>query len=206
MSGTPAVSVPMPADNVTAFVRAAVQSLLAQDVADFEPIVVADGSTDEPPERFAGFRRSARSGADPSDDRRYVLKRAIGSPGTTWRRSGWRPAKASCGRYDAACFEEGRPTAREKTALVRTPDLLDIFFQRHRGSYGRRARDSHLGADFARPAADAQAGRGSSLPSGAGTWGERTVTALAALAHRSVRHLSRWRPSTPVSQATARNA
>ncbi len=55
MSATPAVSVLMPAYNAEPWIADAIASLLAQDFADFELIVVDDGSTDATPAILAGL-------------------------------------------------------------------------------------------------------------------------------------------------------
>jgi glycosyltransferase involved in cell wall biosynthesis len=57
----PAVSVIVPAYNVAAYVRAALESVLAQTFTDLEVLVVDDGSTDETPAIAAEFcARDAR--------------------------------------------------------------------------------------------------------------------------------------------------
>ena len=46
MNHTPAISVVLPVYNAEAYVREAVQSILAQSFTDFELIIINDGSTD----------------------------------------------------------------------------------------------------------------------------------------------------------------
>ena len=55
---TPTVSVALPLYNCTAYVGDAIESILAQTYADFELIVIDDGSTDETPRIAQSYRDS----------------------------------------------------------------------------------------------------------------------------------------------------
>jgi hypothetical protein len=55
MAAAPAVSVVMPVYNGESFLRDAVDSVLTQTLAEFELIVIDDGSTDSTPEILAGY-------------------------------------------------------------------------------------------------------------------------------------------------------
>ncbi len=52
-SPRPAVSVVMPVYNAERFLRAAIDSILAQTLADLEPVLVDDGSADSSPQILA---------------------------------------------------------------------------------------------------------------------------------------------------------
>ncbi len=87
MSGGAAVSVVMPVHNAGDFLDSAIRSILAQSLADFEFVILDDGSTDGSTERLRGWARSdgrirlirneARSGAALSSNR---VTRAASAP------------------------------------------------------------------------------------------------------------------------------
>lgn len=56
MTANPLVSVIMPVYNCPKYVSAAIESILAQNFADFEFIIIDDGSTDETPEVLRHYR------------------------------------------------------------------------------------------------------------------------------------------------------
>jgi glycosyltransferase involved in cell wall biosynthesis len=58
---SPRVTVLMPVFNREEFVDEAIQSVLAQDFADFELLVVDEGSTDRTPELLRAWRRETRA-------------------------------------------------------------------------------------------------------------------------------------------------
>jgi glycosyltransferase involved in cell wall biosynthesis len=65
----------MPAYNAAPFIEQAIESLLAQAFADWELIVVDDGSTDETAEIATRFVKDLRQG---KDQRIKVLRQANG--------------------------------------------------------------------------------------------------------------------------------
>ncbi|HEX8224156.1 MAG TPA: glycosyltransferase family A protein [Allosphingosinicella sp.] len=79
MSGAPAISVVMPVHNAGLYLGPAVRSILDQTLADFEFVILDDGSTDGSLERLRRWARSdgrirlienaSRSGAAPSSNR-----------------------------------------------------------------------------------------------------------------------------------------
>ena len=87
MSGAPALSVVMPVHNAGEHLDSAVRSILAQSLADFEFVILDDGSTDGSLERLRRWARSdrrirliessTRSGAASSSDR---VTRASSAP------------------------------------------------------------------------------------------------------------------------------
>lgn len=80
--GAPRVSVVMPAYNAAAFVRRAVDSVLAQSFAGFELIVVDDGSVDDTSAVLATYgnqlRVLAQANAGPAAARNHGLRAARG--------------------------------------------------------------------------------------------------------------------------------
>lgn len=75
----PTVSVVLPLYNCTAYVGEAIESILAQTYADFELIVIDDGSTDETPRIAQGYRDSRlRFYAQANHGLAATLNRGIG--------------------------------------------------------------------------------------------------------------------------------
>ena len=85
---SPALSIVMPVYNAAPYIREAVESLLVQTYADFELIVVDDGSTDQSISIVEGFR----------DQRIVILKNECNS-GIVFSRN--RGTATACGRYIA---------------------------------------------------------------------------------------------------------
>jgi glycosyltransferase involved in cell wall biosynthesis len=103
----PRVSVVMPAYNAAAFVRRAIDSVLAQTFTDLELLVVNDGSQDDTLSVLAGYR-----------DRLRVLAQPNGGPAAARNRG----LQAARGRYVAFLDADD---GWEPTKLERQVGLLD---------------------------------------------------------------------------------
>src|SRR5262245_21891186 len=88
MAVTPRVSVIIPAYNVAPYIAETLDSLLAQSYADYEAIVVNDGSTDETEQVIAPYLKRFNGRLT------YIKQENRGLPGA--RNAGMRQAR---GRY-----------------------------------------------------------------------------------------------------------
>ncbi len=119
MSGAPAVSVVMPVHNAGEYLDAAVGSILGQSLADFEFVILDDGSTDGSLERLRRWARSdgrirliengTRRGAALSSDR---VTRAAGA--------------AVIARMDADDIAEPMRLERQLKVLADHPDAVMV--------------------------------------------------------------------------------
>ena len=122
---TPAVSVVMPVYNRTSTVENAILSVLAQDFADFELIVVDDGSTDETP-------RVVESIEDP---RLKLIRLPVNAGGNAARNRGIEAARAPLIAFldsdDAYLPHKLGFTVRAFAERPEMDVLLDSFIKRY---------------------------------------------------------------------------
>lgn len=119
MSSVPAVSVVMPVHNAGGYLDSAVRSILDQSLADFEFVILDDGSTDGSLERLRAWARSdgrirlienrTRSGAAASSNR---VTRAASAP--------------LIARMDADDIAEPKRLERQASVLAGHPDAVMV--------------------------------------------------------------------------------
>jgi glycosyltransferase involved in cell wall biosynthesis len=114
MVAPPKISVLMAVYNAAAYLREAIDSVLAQTYHDFEFVVVDDGSTDATPSILAGY----------ADDRLRVLTLAGNNGHTTALNEGWRACRGTyIARMDGDDICHPERFAHQAATLDADPEL-----------------------------------------------------------------------------------
>lgn len=128
----PKVSVIIPAWNGERYLKEAIESILGQDFADFELIIVNDGSTDRTPEIAAEFLRDLRV---------KVLTQQNGGV-VSARNAGLRASRAEFVAFlDADDIAKPDRLSKQVTYLTKHPDVAAVgSFITHFNEHGRAFR------------------------------------------------------------------
>jgi glycosyltransferase involved in cell wall biosynthesis len=126
------VSIVIPAYNAAKFIRAAVDSALAQTHPDREVIVVDDGSSDTTPEILASYGDRIRVVRQANQGTAVACNAGVGAARGEWvafldADDEWLPGKlarqlAECSRFaishtDSVCFGDARPAEIRRSSL-----------------------------------------------------------------------------------------